>query len=103
MFGVTYRIFLIFNNQSLKSSRISNKQLLIGVISIISISVIYNLIIVLTKRFYYVSIGDVNNPRIPLGQYEDYSSLNQIYQGYLMFIVCYIYYFTHINFTFIII
>ena len=92
MFGVTYRIFLIFNNQSLKSSSISNKRLLIGVISIMSISVIYNLIIVLIKRFYYVSIGDVNNPRIPLGRYEDYYPLNQIYQGYLMFIVCIIYY-----------
>jgi len=92
MFGVTYRIFLIFNNQSLKSSSISNKRLLIGVFSIMSISVIYNLIIVLTKRFYYDSVGDVKDIRIPIGQYEDYSSLNQIYQGYLMFIVCNIIY-----------
>jgi len=52
MFGVTYRIFLVFKMNSLKINIINDRQLLIGVISIISLSFIFNLVIVLTKRFF---------------------------------------------------
>ena len=57
-------------------------------ISIISLSVIYNLINVLSKNFYYVCVGDIKSILIPIGRYDNYYPLNDLYKGYLMVIVC---------------
>jgi len=87
MFAVSYRIFHILKTRSLISINLYNKRLLTGVLVAISISVIYCLSIMLTNNFYYDCYGSINEPRLPLGGYDNYYILNKIYKIYLYFIV----------------
>jgi len=89
MFVVSYRIYHILKKRSLKSSSLTDKQLLIGVFFIISLSLIYHLTIVFTCKFNYESTESIIYARIPVGYYTNFDTLNSIYQGYFMFIVCY--------------
>ena len=88
MFAVSYRIFRIYKTKTFMSNALNNKRLLISILIAISVSVTYNLIIVLTTRFFYVTVGSVNDARLPIGTYTNATHFNKFYQGYLTIIVC---------------
>jgi len=87
MFAVAYRIFVIYKTKTFMSNKLNNKRLLIGVMVSVSIAVIYNLIIVLTNRFYYITMGSISVARFPVGKYSNFDTFNKIYQMYLTIVV----------------
>jgi len=88
MFAVTYRIFHILKSKSLKHNGLTDKQLFIGVMSIISLSIIYNIVIIFICKFYYECKNNIEYSRIPIGYCTNFKTLDSIYQGYFMVVVC---------------
>ncbi|OUM63269.1 hypothetical protein PIROE2DRAFT_10238 [Piromyces sp. E2] len=66
MFAVVYRIYRIYKSKTFMSNTLSNKHLLIGVLMAVSISIIYNTVVVFTNRFYYITVGTINASRFPI-------------------------------------
>jgi len=93
MFAVAYRIFRIYKTKAFMSNSLNNKRLLICVLIAVSVSVIYNSVVAFTNRFYYITIGTINNMRFPVGYYSNYNTLNKIYQVYLTTVVRFFSYF----------
>lgn len=87
MFAVIYKIYNVYQSKSRYIKSLTDNQLLKIIGSIILVTILYRIIIIFTCDFYYISYGDILDPRFPVYGYSNYNIHNTIYQGYLYFIV----------------
>jgi len=87
MFAVTYRIYVIFKSSTFMAKTLTNKRLLIFIVSVISIVTIYRTIIAFTTEFYFLPFGSLRETRFPeaIATYPDFH--DTIYHVYLYIIV----------------